>query len=959
MNTYETFIYKRTYARWLEESLRRESWKETVYRYGGFFSKRVPGDMIGRFTDAMDLLSAGEVVPSMRAFFTAGPALERENIAGYNCAASVIGRSSGWYEHKAKGRQECTTVKSFADLLYIALCGTGTGFSVERQFIADLPEIPSAWEDVDADVIFEDSKRGWAQGFLDVAEAWFRGEDPEWDLSKIRKKGERLKTFGGRASGPEPLNLMLIRIKRIVKGARGRKLNSLECHDICCHINNAVVVGGVRRASGISMSNLSDDRMRNAKTGMFWNANPQRFLANNSVVYTEKPTMSAFMKEWTALMESGTGERGIINREACNEKVWSLGTRAAGFPWVVNPCVPATTPILTDKGHVPIGTVVGEKVNVWNGHEYSEVEPFYSGIKDIVNVKLSDGTDFICSTNHQFVLKDDSKVKAEDIRVGAKLKKFEFPVVTSGWEYNIDAYSQGFYSGDGTAGLNHSWLYFTKYSCKDRLIGTYKGDFLGDKVTWKHGEMYQKDFVPVDGNLEYCLNWLAGALDADGTVTRDLIGNGLQLSSIDKPYLMKVKLMLARLGAYVKVVDGHPEGGRIMPDGRGGEKSYHCQAVYRLLIGNLDTYNLMKLGLSFSRLDVKTVKPQRCAKRFTTVLSVEPMGQEEVYCFTDPKRGQGTFYGVVTKNCGEIILRPNGFCNLSEAIVRATDSLDALKRKVRAAAAFGCLQSTLTDFNFVDPEFKKNCDEERLIGVSLSGLRDHPTLGTTSVQAAVWLTDLRNEVHKEAAIWAKALGINTPAAMTTVKPSGTVSQMVGCASGIHPRFSQYYIRRVRVTATDALCGFLRDKGVPHSPETGENTDGATTFVFDFPVKSPDGCTTNDDVDAIEQLEYWKMIRDNYTDHNPSATIYVSDSEWLAVGAWVYENWDSISGLSFLPKDESVYELSPYEAITKEEFDRMIADFPEIDFTELDAYERGDTTMGAQELACSGGSCELR
>jgi len=627
MNVYETFIYKRTYARWLETLKRRENWTETVNRYSDFFANKVPAEMVEGYESAISYLSNCEVMPSMRTFFTAGPALERENICGYNCSAITI-----------------SSIKSFADLLYILMCGTGVGFSVERQFINQLPEVPSVLEDTNKVVVVEDSKRGWAEGLLECMIQWFDGYDPEWDLSEIRPAGERLKTFGGKASGPVPLDNMLIRIKRIVKSARGRRLNSLECHDICCHINNAVVVGGVRRASGISMSNLSDDRMRDAKQGEFWHKNPQRFLANNSTVYTEKPSILMFMKEWKSLIQSGIGERGIINRVAMDRKVSSLLNRESGKEWVVNPC-------------------------------------------------------------------------------------------------------------------------------------------------------------------------------------------------------------------------------------------------------------------------------------------------------------------------GEVILRPNEFCNLSEAVVRETDTLEGLKLKVRAATAFGCLQATLTKFNFIDKEFKKNCEEERLIGVSLTGLRDHPVLGSVSEEAKSWLIELSTAVHAEGNMCSKALGINLPAAMTTVKPSGTVSQMVGCSSGIHPRFSKYYIRRVRVTSTDALCDYLKAKGVPWNPEVGEDATNASTIVFDFPVKSPEGCVTNDDVDAIEQLEYWRMLRDYWTDHNPSATIYVRDDEWLKVGSWIYENWDDVAGLSFLQKDDSIYQLAPYEEISGKQYDKLLVGFPEIDFDDLDSFERGDTTAGAQELACVGGACE--
>lgn len=625
---YENFIYKRTYARWRESKKRRESWDETVERYMNFFLPRVPKPKVDEFLDVIESIRAGENMPSMRSLYTAGKALERDNIAGYNCCAIAI-----------------NNIKSFAELLYILMNGSGVGFSVERQVINNLPEIPKHFKNVETNIEFADSKRGWAEGYYSYIRCLFNGEIPNYNLSKIRAKGSILKTFGGRASGPEPLNLLLQKTCNLIKRAKGRRLNSLECHDLCCFIAEAVVVGGVRRSSGVSISNLSDERMRNAKSGEFWIANPQRTLANNSVAYTEKPDVPTFMSEWRSLIKSGVGERGIINREGLDKTVEKIGRRETGYSWLLNPC---------------------------------------------------------------------------------------------------------------------------------------------------------------------------------------------------------------------------------------------C----------------------------------------------------------------------------EIILRPNEFCNLSEVVVRPYDTRETLLKKVRNATILGCLQSTLTNFKFVGYEFRKNCEEERLLGVSLTGLRDCKLLNKTTSEAVNLLSEMKQAAIDCAKEWAEVLDIPVPAAITCVKPSGTVSQLVNSSSGLHTRFSPYYIRRVRVTASDPMCKFLINKGVKHSVETGQNVENPDTYVFDFPIKAPEHSIFNRDVSAIEQLEYWKMLKISWCEHNPSATIFVNEDEWLDVGAWVYKNWNVIGGLSFLPKDTNIYPLAPYEEIKEEEYLKLMSQFPEIDFKDLDIFEEKDNTIGAQEFACTGGSCEL-
>jgi ribonucleoside-triphosphate reductase len=626
MTPYQEFIYKRTYSRWLPEANRRETWEESVARYGHYMRRRVPKSYYDEFNQAIDAIMDLQIMPSMRAFWSAGPALDYDNIAAYNCAYLAV-----------------DSIRAFPELLYILMNGAGVGFSVERQCIFNLPEVADRFKRVeDKVIVFADSKRGWADGYRKYLNALWVGMIPTYDLSKIRPEGARLKTFGGRASGPEPLKRLLEFTKDIVTKAAGRKLNSLECHDICCMIANIVVVGGVRRSACISLGNLSDDRHAKAKSGEFQLAHDYRRLANNSVAYTEQPDAHKFLSEWMKLIESKCGERGIFNREAAQ-------------------------------------------------------------------------------------------------------------------------------------------------------------------------------------------------LAAAATHRRD-------------------------------------------PD--------------------------HEFGLN---------------------------------------------------PCGEVILRSNQFCNLSEVVVRHRDALTDLCKKVELATILGCVQSTLTDFKFIGKTWKDNCEEERLLGVSLTGLMDHPQLGNAydGSTAMRYLCRMKEVAIATARKWSGILDINMPAAITTCKPSGTVSQLVNSSSGIHPRFAPYYLRRVMVTQTDPVAHMLIDQGVTHVYDEKQRC-----YVFEFPQASPPSATCTDNVSAIEQLQYWRLLKTYWTEHNPSCTVHVEDHEWPGVGAWVYDNWDSICGLTFYPKDTGVFAWSPFEKISKEQYNQLVADFPAIDFTKLSDFEKEDKTEGSREYACTAGGCEI-
>ena len=625
---YQQFIHTSRYARFIDDEKRRESWPETVTRYVDFVADNLDNNFKYKLnskikSELTNSILSLQVMPSMRALMTAGPALDRDHTAGYNCSYIPI-------DH----------VRSFDVVMYILLCGTGVGFSVERSNIEKLPTIAEEFEESDTIIVVQDSKAGWARSFRELIAMLYSGQIPKIDVSRVRPAGSRLKTFGGRASGPQPLiNLFEFTIKTF-KNAIGRRLNSLECHDVVCKVGEVVVVGGVRRSALISLSNLQDDRMRGAKTGQWWIDEGQRALSNNSAAYTSKPDMSVFINEWKSLYDSKSGERGIFNRQAAKNKAFENGRR---------------------------------------------------------------------------------------------------------------------------------------------------------DIEWDFG----------------------------------------------------------------------------------------------------------------------------------------------------------------TNPCSEIILRPYQFCNLTEVVIRATDSEKDLLAKVRAATILGTFQSTFTDFKYLRKQWIQNTEEERLLGVSLTGIMDNQL---TSNPKKEFLMRLRKEAVDTNKEFAKKLGIPQSTAITCVKPSGTVSQLVDSASGIHSRHSQYYIRTVRGDKKDPLTTLMIEKGMPHEPDI---TKPDSVVVFSFPMKAPDGCITRNDLTAIDQLETWLMYQRYWCEHKPSCTVSVREHEWLDVGAWVYKYFDEISGVSFLPHSEHVYQQAPYQDINREEYLEAIKSMPQnIDWAELSNYEEEDNTTGSQELACSSGVCEI-
>ena len=946
MDTYQNFIIKSRYSRWIEDLGRRETWEETVDRYINFFMDRLDkqgklsSKVKARLDECRNAILNLEVMPSMRCLMTAGKALDRDHVAGYNCAYLPI------------NHPHC-----FDEVLYCLTCGTGVGFSVESEDVSQLPDIPFEMYPSETVIVVPDSKIGWATSLRELISMLYAGKVPSWDVSRVRPAGARLKTFGGRASGPQPLVDLFNFVVAIFKKAAGRKLRPIECHDIVCKIADIVVVGGVRRSALLSLSDLSDGEMRDCKSGRWWESNTQRALANNSAVFNTKPDLSTFMDEWMALYRSGSGERGIFNRYSVKKHITKNQRRDASSKFGANPCcVPGDCLVLTDRGYFPIEKTVGLDVNVWNGNEFSKVVPFYTGKQPIRLVKFSDGTSLECTENHKFILNGNIRKEAKDLTLGDKLAKFDMPVIDGTVKYSIDAYSQGFYSGDGNTDLNHSWVYSTKYCCLDRLVGNKNSEGNYGRITWKHGPMLSKSFVPIDGTISYKINWLAGLLDADGTVTRDLHGNGLQVVSTDKSFLNSLRLMLTTLGVRAKVVDASAEGIRLMPDGSGGQKEYFCNTTYRLLIGNFDTYKLVNLGLKTNRLLIHGNPPQRDARQFVRVVSVDLLpGEVDTFCFNEPLNHSGTFNGIVTGQC-EILLRPFQFCNLTSVQLSPDETPASACKKVQLATILGTLQSSLTDFRYLRRIWKKNCEEERLLGVSLSGICDSEYFSTPDIKLKTTLNALKElaiETNKE---WAELIGISPSTAITCIKPEGTTSQACDRSSGIHPRYSEYYIRTVRADKKDPLAVYMKEAGFPCEDDV---TKPNSTLVFSFPIKSPQGSKVREDMTAIDQLELWLCYKQWWAEHTISCTVYVRDNEWLKVADWVYDHFDEVSGISFLPYSDHVYRQAPYQPISMEEYLKSLESLPkEINWDKLGEYEKEDQTTGTHELACQGGSCEL-
>lgn len=860
MNFYQQYVDQSRYARWIPELQRRETWEETVERCVLFLKEHIECNYDSSYhhipwKEIKEAILNLEVMPSMRLVMTAGKAAARDNIAIYNCAYLPI-----------------DDIRAFDETMYILMCGTGVGFSVERQLIGKLPEIADEFHESETIIAVRDSRIGWSGALRELISLLYAGAVPKWDLSKLRPAGARLHTFGGRASGPEPLNQLFEHIVRIFKAAAGRRLNSVECHDIVCHIADAVIVGGVRRSALISLSNLSDNRMRDAKTNNWWEYNGQRQLANNSVAYTEKPDNGTFLREWATLYESKSGERGLFNRKGAIKKIKQGGIRNPNHEFGTNPCLAGSTIIATVNGNRTFEELafIGEDVLVYSWHPKSKLpvvrmmrNPHKTGVQvDVIEVGFDSGLKVKCTLNHGFYTFRGVKIQAKDLKIGQSIRAFSM-------------------SEDGSKHLRvHAWDAEKNSSCHQWVARMVYENAYG-KLT-ENEIVHHKD--------------------------KDTYNNSLEnLEKLTK----KEHNVLHYPQRFNNGFDGKCKNHKVISISHAGKE---------------DVYN-------------------GC------------VDDSHTYIIVDPTPISGIMSGIVSANCGEIVLRPNGLCNLSEVIIRPTDTVEDVKRKVRLATILGTIQCTFTDFRYLRSVWKKNADEERLLGVSLTGIMDHPYFNgidiyTSSLEES--LRELKDYARTTNLEFSSLLGIQPSAAITCIKPSGTVSQLVDSSSGIHPRYSKFYIRTVRGDNKDVVTQFLKDKGFPWEPDVSHPD---TMTVFSFPMKSPEAAVTRNDRSALEQLELYKVYADNWCEHNVSVSIYVKESEWIDVLAWVYKNWDSCNGLSFFPADDHIYKQAPYQEITEEQYNEMLHFMPkEVNF--IDMVESEDTGTGYHELACKAGICEI-
>lgn len=969
------FTYFRTYSRWMPDEGRRETWIETVNRYMQFMRAHLGSRLTeSEYHEIYIAILCQEVMPSMRLMWAAGPAADRSNFTAYNCSYLA---------------PECT--KDFADIIYILMCGTGVGFSVESRSVNRLPVVQPFTTKNEGKWVVEDSKEGWANAFKAGMDRWFKGVDIEFDYSKLRPKGARLLTMGGRSSGPEPLIRLIDFTREVMRNAGGRKLRPIEVHDIVCKIGEIVVSGGVRRSSLISLSDLHDEEMRRAKPADFYTTAPHRAQANNSAVYNEKPDWSHFQQEWEQLAHSGTGERGIFARNYL--AIPERRKESVGNDFGVNPCVPDNTWVMTDAGAQQVKDLIGKPfVALVGGGRYDSDGFFQTGIKPLVTVTTEQGFTLSLTSNHRLKRADGSWQEAGALQPGEKIVLNNNRGASWGGNGTADeGWLIGSLIGDGTFSDKTAYLQYWGESAEAMCRGAAKTlntvfenrcDLKGGKVAdekWSVSSIKLREYAKTLGieqnkktpteAIEKCSSafyegFLQGWFDADGSVQGSQEkGVSIRLSSSSEKSLEAAQRMLARLGIVSKLYRVRREAQmRPMPDGNGGEKDYWCQSQHELIIANQDLqYYADRIGFRETKkhnrlhgLLAQYKRQMNQTKFFATVETVTP-SPTAVPVFDCTVNDVHAFdaNGFYAHNCGEIFLRNRGLCNLSEVYCRPTDTKADIKRKHRIATILGTFQSMLTHFPYTAREWAWNAQEERLLGVSLTGQWDCPT-----VQDPVLLRELKEACIAINKVYAAKFGVNPSMATTCVKPNGNGSQTFDSSSGMHPRHAPYYMRRIRISATEPLFHMMRDAGWPYHPENGWTESTASTFVLDFPVKSPQVQVYKHSLTALQQLEYWKMFKINYTEHNPSVTISVGNTEWDSTAKWLYNNWPIVGGLSFLPQENNAYTLAPYETITEEEYHKTVSSLPALDFGNIMHYEREDSTTGAQELACVGGVCEL-
>jgi ribonucleotide reductase alpha subunit len=973
-------IVRRTYSRPKADGS-FETWPEIVERVKGhqrWLWQRARGDVPltaeqeQELSDLAQLMLDRKISVSGRTLWLGGTAVaKRRESSMFNCAFTKI-----------------ETVHDVVDAFWLLLQGCGVGFEpivgtlngftkpVEIQTVRSQRHLleEKHGRETNAATLERDAsgRMVYRLQIGDSAEAWAKAvgkllaEKRPFDVlvldfSQIRPAGERLKGYGWISSGDETFAPAMVSISEILAKKSGQLLSRMDILDIVNHLGTTL---SSRRSAEIALVPFEDAEWLDfAKAkDKFWEKNNfHRQQSNNSLVFSGQPTRGALQNLFSIMQEVGGSEPGLVN-----------GTTAKlRAPWFsgCNPCVTGDTPILTDEGYIAIRDTVGKKVRVWNGESFSEVTPFSTGVNPLVKVVLSDGTSLECTPYHEWILAGGVRVMANELREGDRLEKFAMPVVTAGETYAVDAYSQGFYSGDGCTDNKVSYIYEPKYPVIKRLIGKVASDGINtDRMRWLHGPMLEKTFVPVNGTKEYCLDWLAGLLDADGTVTNDINGNGLQISSIDLKFLQEVRLMLTRLGVRAKISKGRSSGLRLMPNGRGGVAPYFCQDTYRLLIGNTDTYHLLSIGLKVERLALHNTPPQRDARRFVTVEAViDLMDFEETFCFTDPIANRGTFNGIVTGQCAEILLPNKGFCNLVELNLSAFNN--NLQELWKAAYIVARANYRQTCVNLVDGILQRAWHENneflRLCGVGVTGVAKF-----AAANDRTFWRYLRNQARAGAFSMAKELNLPEPKAVTTVKPSGTLSKIMDTTEGVHTPLGRYVLNNVRFSKHDPYVDVLRKANY----KVIEDPSSSDAVLVTFPVDNTgaafsvvDGREVNLET-AVEQLERYKLLMEHYVDHNCSVTISYSPDEVPAIVDWLSENWDIYVGVSFLYRNDPTktaedlgYLYLPQEVVTEEVYKAYVKGLKPLkkraEGSQELKEEADDYTIDTGE--CSSGACPIR